>query len=268
MIARIGIFDSGLGGFTVLNRLLGRYGDLFCLYLADTARVPFGERSITEIRIIAGEIIEWLSAENISAVVIGCNTTNSLAFDVIKKGAGVPVFGLIEAAAGMVIESRVGVLATPATAASNAYRDQIEAENPGTTVYTQACPAFVPLIEGGEFFTEKTFEAANQYLKPLLDAEVEAIVLGCSHYPLLEPLLRELLPQNIRLVDPAIGLCSQLDDFVGIPALSDLVTPSLYSNTRFCVTSNPVGFASRAAGLIGNSPEVELISLRTKACLS
>ena len=214
----MGFFDSGLGGLTVLRRVLERHGPVPCVYLGDTARVPYGNRQPDDIRRIAAEVVGWLRDQQVSTVVMACNTTNALARDVTEGQAGVPVVGLIGAAAAMVQESRVGVLATPATVASGAYRTSIEALNPGTLVVQQACPAFVPLIERGDLSSPELRQEAIQYLAPLLEASVEAVILGCTHYPLLEPLLRSLLPPDVRLIDPAEGVARQLDALLGAPA--------------------------------------------------
>ena len=262
---RLGLFDSGVGGFSVLKRVVERHGDVSCVYLGDTARVPYGEKKTEEIRLIAEQVIPWLLSQDVSVIIVACNTTNSLALDVVQEIAGIPVLGLINAAAEMITESRVGVLATTATASSNAYRNQIEALRPGTIVFEQACPAFVPLIEAGQLCSNSIQSFAREYMTPLFEAQVEALILGCSHYPLLEPFLQELIPRNVRLVDPAIGLAQQLDKILGKPKLL-LPSPFSISNTRFCVTSDPIGFATRTAPYIGNCPEVELISLLPKAC--
>ena len=265
MISRIGLFDSGLGGFSVLNQVLQRHGDVSCLYLADTARVPYGEKKPSEIRLIAREVVEWLCSQDVSAILVGCNTTNSLAFDVVQNISSVPVFGLISSAAEMVTESRVGVLATSATASSSAYKKLIEAFRPGTIVFEQACPAFVPIIEAGQICSNSIKRYALEYLTPLIEAQVEAVILGCSHYPLLLPFLQELIPNNVRLVDPAIGLAYHLDRFIGTPQIPLQKTLSI-SNTRICVTSDPISFAIRTRALFGNCPDVELVSLLPKAC--
>ena len=154
MTIRLGLFDSGLGGLTVLRRVLERHGAVPSVYLGDTARVPYGSRAPSEIRSIASEVVGWLRHQEVTTVVMACNTTNALARDVAEGQAGVPVVGLIGAAAAMVRESRVGVLATPATVASGAYRDSIEALHPGTLVVQQACPDFVPLIEAGNLIEQ------------------------------------------------------------------------------------------------------------------
>tara|TARA_B100001964_G_scaffold98770_1_gene110342 strand:- start:1921 stop:2727 length:807 start_codon:yes stop_codon:yes gene_type:complete len=265
---RLGLFDSGVGGLTVLRRLLERHGKVPCVYLGDTARVPYGSRLPQEIKLIAKEVVQWLTDQQVTAVVMACNTTNALASDVaVEVAEGIPVVGLIEAAASMLSESRVGVLATPAAAASGAYRKQIEISRPGTVVVEQGCPDFVPLIEAGQFSSEELFQAACEYVKPLLDAQVEAVVLGCTHYPLLEPTLRQLLPKHVRLVDPAIGVARQLDELLGNPTIPVGATFSLAS-TRFCVTADPEGFATRATRWLGERPQVELVSLQNPACAS
>ncbi len=261
----LGIFDSGVGGFTVLRRVLERHGQVPLVYLADTARVPYGNKHPNEIRSIASEVVQWLSDQDVSAVLVACNTTNSLALDVLENEAGVPVIGLIRSAAEMITEKRIGVLATPATVSSGAYRFQIESFSSNTFVFEQSCPDFVRLIEAGNLNSAELQFVAMKYLEPLLDAQVEAVVYGCSHYPLLEPLLKRLLPKEIRLVDPAIGLARSVDSLLGSPSLERDPSLSLAS-TRFCVTEDPSGFALKAAQWLGELPDIELISLQQKTC--
>ena len=262
MTVRLGLFDSGVGGLTVLRRILERHGEVPCAYLGDTARVPYGNRTPEEIRSIASEVVGWLRLSGVSTVVMACNTTNALARDVAEASAGgVPVIGLIDSAASMVRESRVGVLATPATIQSSAYRLTIEAHRPGTQVVEQACPAFVPLIESGDLLSDDLRRIAAGYLEPLLEASVESIVLGCTHYPLLEPLLRQLLPDNVRLIDPAIGVAHSLDAVLGAPSKRPGQRLSL-ERVRLCVTADASGFASRATPWLGQRPEVELVHLQ------
>ena len=258
---QLGFFDSGVGGLTVLRRVLERHGDVPCVYLGDTARVPYGNRSPEDIRLIAAEVVAWLRDQQVTTVVMACNTTNALARDVAEGQAGGPVIGLIGAAAAMVRTRRVGVLATPATVASAAYGASIEALHPGAVVIEQACPAFVPLIESGDLSSEELRLVASAYLKPLLDAAVETIVLGCTHYPLLEPLLRQLLPDSVQLLDPALGVARQLDAVLGPPKASPGTRLNL-DHCRFCVTADPDSFATRATSWLGARPEVTLEQLQ------
>ena len=258
----LGMFDSGVGGLTVLRRVLERHGPVRCVYLGDTARVPYGNRPADEIRLIAAQVVAWLRSQQVSTVAMACNTTNALARDVAEGQAGVPVIGLIGAAAAMVKTRRVGVLATPATVDSSAYRASIEALHPGSVVVEQACPAFVPLIEAGDLHSDDLRRAAQAYLEPLIAASVESIVLGCTHYPLLDPLLRQLLPDSVQLIDPAIGVARQLDAVLGPPQSHHCDRLNLES-CRFCVTADPDGFAARATPWLGQRPVVSLQLLQT-----
>ena len=262
MSPRLGFFDSGVGGLTVLRRVLERHGSVSCVYLGDTARVPYGNRPPAEIRRIAAEVVGWLRDQQVSTVVMACNTTNALARDVAEGQAGGPVIGLIGAAAAMVETRRVGVLATPATVTSAAYSASIEALHPGALVVEQACPAFVPLIEAGDCSSDELRQVAKAYLDPLLAASVETIVLGCTHYPLLIPLLKQLLPDAIQLVDPALGVARQLDAVLGVPRSTPGDTLEL-GQCRFCVTADPDGFANRATPWLGARPEVHLQRLQS-----
>ena len=263
---RLGLFDSGIGGFTVLRRIVERHGDISCVYLGDLARLPYGSKSPSEIRTIAKEVVAWLNLQDLSAVLIACNTTNSLALDILERELEVPVFGLIDSAVSMIKEKRLGILSTSATAVSKAYSRKILDVKPDTFVLEQACPSFVEFIERGQLDNEEIRIIAFEYLKPLLKAKVEAIILGCSHYPLLYPLLKELLPSNVRIIDPALGLAKNLDKLIdnSNQSFGDLLT---FSNTRFYVTADSIGFAGKAMYWLKNYPEVELISLRSKLCV-
>lgn len=266
----IGLFDSGLGGLTVLRQLLSRRPRQPCLYLGDTARVPYGQRSPEEIRAIAGEVVRWLHQQGVELLVMACNTTNALAFDIAVAEAGVPVVGLIDSAASVLNSQRVGVLATSATVASGAYSRAIRANHPSARVVEVACPAFVPLIEAGQLDGPEIEQAALEYLQPLLQAGVESVVLGCTHYPLLAPLLERLLPKDVRLVDPAEATAHRLVALLGalgdgpIPGQQRLPSlPEPLADCRFCVTGDALAFARAAAPLIGLQPTVEQVCLRS-----
>jgi glutamate racemase len=270
MGARIGLLDSGLGGLTVLRRLLERHPDQPFVYLGDTARVPYGQRSEAEIRTIAAEVVGWLRDQQVDTVLMACNTTNALAFDVAQAvaGAGVPVLGLIDSVAALLEAERVGVLATPATVASGAYGRALRSARPGTRVVEMGCPAFVPLIEAGDLNDPELRLAAADYIQPLLEARVEAIVLGCTHYPLLEDLLRELLPPEVRLVDPALAAVACLGRHLGRLPVPDRSTCGLHpvevppEHGRFCVTGDPEAFARAATPWLGWEPSVERVHLQ------
>jgi glutamate racemase len=271
MDQRIGLLDSGLGGLTVLRRLLEHHPDLPFVYLGDTARVPYGQRSPNEIRHIAAEVVSWLRRQQVDVVLMACNTTNALAFDVAEAEAGcdLPVLGLIDCVASQLNCRRVGVLATPATASSGAYGRSLRQADPSCHVVEIGCPAFVPLIEDGNFADPRLRAAAIAYLKPLLEERVEAIVLGCTHYPLLEELLRELLPPEVVLVDPAQAAVVQLGQLLGKTPLLQSRACGLHPREvpvergRFCVTGDAEAFALAAAPWLGWHPKVERVCLRS-----
>jgi len=258
MSALVGLFDSGLGGLTVLRRLQERYPHSSCLYLGDTARVPYGQRSVADIRSIAAEVVGWLRNQQVGVLVMACNTSNALALDVAVAEAGVPVVGLIDSVAADLNSECVGVLATPATAASGAYRRAIHACRPHTSVLEVGCPTFVPLIEAGDLQSPVLIGEAKAYL-----------VLGCTHYPMLRPLLTALLPPHVRLVDPAESAVRRLGPLLasmgGMPegelAAVEVVTPA--ERTRVCVSGSAEAFADGASRWLGYRPAVEQVDLRS-----
>ena len=182
-----------------------------------------------------------------------------------------PVVGLIDSVAAELVMDRIGVLATPATAASGAYRRAIHASRPSATVHEVGCPRFVPLIEAGDLNTPALREAAQEYLAPLLEARVEAIVLGCTHYPLLRSLLAELVPPEVQLVDPAVAtaqrlgpLLASLGDLPEVEIPSEPDSPPL-DRSQICVTGPADAFAEAATAWLGTRPTVRTVSLHSPA---
>jgi len=279
----VGLFDSGLGGLTVLRQVRALYPHTSCLYLGDTARVPYGQRSTQEIRAIAAEVVHWLRQQGVGVLLMACNTSNALALDVAEAEAGVPVLGLIDSVAAEITGARVGILATPATAASGAYRRAIQACQPATQVLEVGCPAFVPLIEAGDLEAPELRLAAQAYLSPLLEAGVDTIVLGCTHYPLLAPLLGSLLPAGVRLVDPALATARRLGPLLerlgaaggaGVggtgagaagPGTLEGPADAAADPVTYCVTGSAEAFAAAANAWLGSRPAVRSVSLQSPA---
>ncbi len=255
------MFDSGLGGLTVLVRLLHLRPGQPCIYVADTARVPYGGRSEAEIRSIAAEVASYLKMQSCQALLMACNTTNALALDVAQEHAGAPVVGLIDSVAKRLRGRRIGVLATPATAKSGAYGKALRAANGNIKVLEVGCPFFVPAVELNDLGSPQLRAAAKSYLQPLLAADVEAIVLGCTHYPLLKALLRELIPTHIELVDPALAAVDVLSELLAAPSLNSKQA-SAFSGCRLLVTGDPEAFAVGVERWLGFSPKVEHVSLQ------
>jgi len=279
----VGLFDSGLGGLTVLRQVRALYPQTSCLYLGDTARVPYGQRSTQEIRAIAAEVVHWLRQQGVGVLLMACNTSNALALDVAEAEAGVPVLGLIDSVAAEITGARVGILATPATAASGAYRRAIQACQPATQVLEVGCPAFVPLIEAGDLEAPELRLAAQAYLSPLLEAGVDTIVLGCTHYPLLAPLLGSLLPAGVRLVDPALATARRLGPLLerlgaaggaGVggtgagaagPGTLEGPADAAADPVTYCVTGSAEAFEAAANAWLGSRPAVRSVSLQSPA---
>ena len=204
----IGVFDSGVGGLTVLRALLDRVPDADYLYFGDTARLPYGSKSATTVAHYAVGAVHYLQDHGAALLVIACNTATALAFEEIRAASQVEVIGVVEPgahAAATASRSRtVVVIGTEATIASHAYRRALEARN--VVVNEKACPLFVPLVEEGWTDHPVTEQVARIYLDEAFAADARAadvLVLGCTHYPLIKPLLRRLVPQQVTIVDSA-----------------------------------------------------------------
>ena len=264
---RLGLFDSGIGGFTVLKKVVELFPNTSFIYLADTARLPYGEKTANEIIQIAEEISSWFNNQTIDGFLVACNTTNATALDVIKNKLNVPVFDLIESVSSTIKDSRVGVLATPSTVKTKAYTKAILEFNPKTFVIEQSCPKFVPMIEMNNIDLNEMNDIALEYLQPLLNQKINSLILGCSHYPLIKPLLIEILPSCIKLVDPAEALSLKLKSFIDLNK-DNFATKKYLLDSKFYVTSNPQEFSVKAESLLNVFPEVNLVSLQKKGCVS
>ena len=264
---RIGLFDSGVGGFTVFKKVVEFFPNISFIYLADTARLPYGIKTSNEIIQIAEEVSSWFSQQRIDVFLVACNTTNAIALDVIKDRLDIPVFDLIESVSSTITESRVGVLATPSTVKTKAYTNTILNFNPTTVVIEKACPEFVPMIEMDKINSNEITDIAIEYIQPLLNQKIESLILGCSHYPLITPLLAEILPSSVKLIDPAEALSLQLKLYIDSKPINFVKKKNL-GGLKFFVTSEPKNFSIRAKHWLNVFPEVNLVSLQKKGCVS
>ena len=264
---RLGLFDSGVGGFTVLKKVVELFPNTSFIYLADTARLPYGVKTSNEIIQIAEEISSWFNKQSIDVILVACNTTNAIALDVIKNKLDVPVFDLIESASSTIKESRVGVLATPSTVKTKAYTNAILEFNPNTFVIEQPCPEFVPMIEMDNINSDDITDVATGYLQPLLKQKIHSLILGCSHYPLITPSLRKVLPSSVKLIDPAEALSFKLKLFIDSKT-SNYSKNKNFVDLKFYVTSNLKNFPNKAKHWLNVFPEVNLVSLQKKGWVS
>ena len=239
----IGVFDSGIGGLTVVKELTRQlpYEDI--VYLGDTARVPYGTKSESTIIRFTLENILFLLRQDVKFVVIACNTASSIALELVKKYFQIPIIGVIKPgakeAARVTRNKRVGVIGTTATIRTAAYEAQLRKLDPGIKVTSCACPLFVPLVEEGQRNPKIIFAAASQYLKPLKKAGVDTLILGCTHYPLLKDYIRARTPEGIEFVEPARMLtegpdavCSMIGRGRRMTALRPCVTTALRMRSR------------------------------------
>lgn len=205
--APIGVFDSGLGGLTVVRALRTLLPDESLIYVGDTARVPYGPKSPETVRRFSRQIADWLVAQHVKAIVIACNTATAHALDDLRTHVDVPVIGVIEPGARAAVASptsgAIGVIGTAGTVASGAYERAIHAVVPARVVHMQACPLFVPLVEEGWVDHPATRLIVREYLAPLREAGVDTLVLGCTHYPLLSGAIAAEMGPAVRLIDSA-----------------------------------------------------------------
>lgn len=262
----IGVFDSGVGGLTVVRELYRQLPQESLLYLGDTARLPYGTKSPEEICRFSREILHWMVGQGAKAVIMACNTSSALALDIVREEFDLPILGLIlpGARAAVAVGDRLGVIATPATAASNAYRRAAVEIDPTVRVWQVGCPEFVPIVEQGRIQDPETVAIARDYLAPLLAQNIDVLIYGCTHYPHLAPAIEPLLPPHVTVVDPAEHLVAA--------AARELEALGLCNHhraqpTRFCVTGDPSTFAPLAARWLGYEPVVESVVLPSVAPL-
>ncbi len=247
----IGVFDSGVGGLTVVSALTRRLPGESILYLGDTARLPYGDKSPRTVRLYTRRNVDFLLARGVKAVVVACNTASALALQDLDYA--VPIWGVVvpgAAAAVATTSGHVGVIATESTIRSDAYGRAIRRLDSTIEVTSKACPLFVPLVEEGWSDDSISRQIAERYLAPLLDADVDTLVLGCTHYPLLKPVLQQVVGGGVRLVDSADTVTRQVEhelETLGLAAGAGSVPQH-----HFCVTDSGEHFARVAQDLLSH----------------
>jgi glutamate racemase len=258
----IGVFDSGIGGLTVVRSLMERLPCENIIYFGDTARVPYGVKSPETITQYAKEITQFLLQKEVKLLIVACNTMAAVAYETVKDMSPVPVLDVIEAGARKASEEsrsrRVGVIGTPATINSNAYARAIHRFAPDIRVFSQACPLFVPLVEEGWWNHPVTRLTAQEYLRPVIAENVDTLVLGCTHYPVIKPLLQEIAGPGIHLVDSAETIADIAADLLS--RMNSGNPEQQRPEYRFYVTDVPYHFQTIGEGLLGRTlSHVELV---------
>ena len=260
MKLKVGIFDSGIGGFTILNSLLKTRQDVEVFYLADTKRIPYGNKNLKEIRIIANEICNFFEDKNLDALLIACNTTNACALDVLKNNLRIPCFDLINSVSEIVNKQKIGVLATRATVKSSYYKKALSSKKENLKIFQQECPEFVSEIEKENLNFDKLDYLSDLYLRPLLNNNIEELILGCSHYPLIYNFLRKKIDSNIKTINPAEALIKKFNDSF-TNSKNDSYDALSNENIKFFVTSEKDKFSKKVKIWLEINKEITLVNL-------
>jgi len=252
----IGVFDSGVGGLTVLRELRRQVPGESLVYLGDTARVPYGTKSAPTVLRYAHEAARFLLHQHkVKLLVVACNTASAVALDDLAEHYRVPVIGVIEPGAKRALEvtknGHVGVVGTEGTIRSGAYERALRELNPGVVVHTAACPLFVPLAEEGWANHEVATLAAREYLVPLLDQGIDTLVLGCTHYPLLKQTLQQVVGPEVQLVDSAEELAKMVSQLLESHQLLRQVAPA--GPPLYFVTDIPDRFKRVGGAFLGEA---------------
>jgi len=247
----IGVFDSGVGGLTVLHELLVALPQEDFVYVGDTARFPYGERSPQELEVFSLEIAEALLARGAKLLVVACNSATAAALPALRRRMlettlGVDVIGVVKPealqAAAATRTGRVGLLATPATVASGAYTDAITAADEHVSLTAVACPDLAPIIQDGEPFDERVVELVRRYCEPLREAAVDTVILGCTHYPLVRPLLQRALGPTVTIIASGAAVARQAQHALAARGLDADDTRAGEGKYAFQCTGDPERF--------------------------
>lgn len=232
MEAPIGVFDSGVGGLTVVREIMRQLPGENVIYFGDTARVPYGSKSKETILKFSRQIVRFLMTKRVKAIVFACNTASALALEEMRNEIEIPVVGVVKPGARMAADmtktKSVGVIGTDATIKSGIYTDYIRQLDPEITVIGKACPLFVPLVEEGLLEDRITDDMVDRYLSELKPYNVDALVLGCTHYPLLMNPIKRYMGQSVTLVNPAYETAKELKNILNKNQLlnQNMITPS------------------------------------------
>ena len=260
--APIGVFDSGLGGLTVAHAIMRQLPSESLIYFGDTARVPYGPKSPDTVRRYSREISAFLIEQGVKAIVVACNTATAHALPTLRDELDVPVIGVVEPGARAAVRAtrtgHIGVIGTAGTIRSQAYDRAIRAENPEVRVTTLACPLFVPMVEEGWVDHEATHLIAEEYLAPFVKDPIDTLVLGCTHYPLLKPVIGEIVGRSVRLIDSAEETAL---DARRMLAANDLTAADREGAYRFIASDDPQQFLTLGRRFLGSA--IERVEVRT-----
>lgn len=250
----IGVFDSGVGGLTVAKELIRQLPNEDIVYFGDTARVPYGIKSKETVIRFSIENILFLLKQDVKLICVACNTVSSVALPVIKNHFKVPIVGVISPGVREAVyatqNKRIGVIGTRGTIRSRTYELEIKHLDPEVKVTVQSCPLFVPFVEEGWLSGNVVLDVARTYLKPLKSARVDTVILGCTHYPILKPVIKEVLGKNVFLIDSAQQVAIEVKKIL---AAEGQLEKGRRGKHKFYVSDNPEWFSGLARRFLGQS---------------
>ncbi|MBU1869132.1 MAG: glutamate racemase [Candidatus Omnitrophica bacterium] len=248
----IGVFDSGVGGLTVVKELIRQLPNENIVYFGDTARVPYGIKSKETVIRFSIENILFLLGHDVKLICVACNTVSSFALPVIKNHFRVPIVGVLNPGVREAVyatqNKRIGVIGTKGTIKSRAYELEIKHLDPKVKVTAVACPLFVPFVEEGWLSGDVVMKVANHYLKPLKDAGVDTLILGCTHYPVLKSVIREVMGNGVTLIDSAKQVAIEVKKIL---SQEDALNKGKKGKLDFFVSDNPEWFSELAERFLG-----------------
>lgn len=262
--APIGVFDSGVGGLTVVKEIMRQLPDEKIVYFGDTARVPYGAKTKETVLKFSRQIIRFLQEQEVKAIVIACGTASACALDTLEKEVDLPILGIVRPGALSATQAtqngKIGVIATEGTIASKIYSSYIKQMKPEAIVLGRACPLFVPLVEEGLLQDPVTDEIAKRYLTELIDEDIDSLILGCTHYPLLQETIGKIMGDGVQLINPAYETARELKELLAKHQLSTTQKACLGDNRyRFFVSDAAEKFKGFANSII----EYGILSAKT-----
>ena len=253
--APIGVFDSGVGGLTVAREIMRQIPNEKIIYFGDTARVPYGSKSQETVTRFSKQIVRFLKTFEVKTIVVACNTASAFALGTLEQESDIPIIGVVKPGAKVAAEvtknGRIGVIATEATIGSQIYSKYIKQLHSDVTIYGKACPLFVPLVEEGLWEDPVTNEIAKRYLTELIDIDIDTLILGCTHYPLIRSTLGKIMGDKVTLVNPAYETARELKVLLEENDLLNQNPPALGENQyQFYVSDGAEKFKHFANSII------------------
>lgn len=260
----IGFLDSGVGGLTVVKELLRQLPQEEVVYVGDSARAPYGPRSAEQIRAFTWDLVKFLLTKNVKMIVIACNTATAVVWEEIKEVLDIPVIGVILPGASAAIKAsqtgRIGVIGTPMTIRSDIYRQKIQVLAPKTQVISLACPRFAPLVESNELTSSLAKKIVYESLAEMAAADVDTLVLGCTHYPLLGPLIQRVMGTGVTLIDSGAECVRDISVLLNYFQLNRSWDSQIPQH-RFYTTASSRIFKEMADSWLGQETDVEQVEL-------